>query len=152
MQRFQFTLEKVLRVRQHETDLVKQAVAAALHEVARAEAAVRAAEADLTAAQSEWSQKSSGRLTVQQWQAFSERHQGLIEIRTLRLDELAATEAALAERRAELAEARRKEQILEKLKERQWEAYQQEALRAEQAVLDEMAAHTKLVWKEADLR
>ncbi|MGE5672573.1 MAG: flagellar export protein FliJ [Mycobacterium leprae] len=150
MKRFRFTLEKVLRVRAHRTDEAKQRLAEALLAEREAREALRAAESSLAAFGAEWERQVGKRLTVMKWEALNARHEALVQTRDEAVAETAAAEALTEQRRVELAEARRQERILETLQEHQWVAYQKEALAAEQAELDEIGQHTRLVWKEAE--
>lgn len=153
MKRFQFNLEKVLRVRTHETTVAKQNLAAALLQADGRRKALQRAESALRRSEAEWAEQAGrGRKTVLQWNQYNLLHEALVEAREGAVRDLEEAEALVARRRQDLAEARRREKVLETLKERQWEAYQQEALMAEQKETDEIAQNVRRVWKEAAMR
>jgi flagellar export protein FliJ len=152
VKRFQFNLEKVLRVRGHETDIAMQHVAAALLELSRCQHGLRKAGAALEALEDDWRQQTRARRTVNQWHTHNLLHEALVEAKLLAAEAVVQAQAMLAARRLELAEARRREKVLESLKDRQLAVYTQESLAEEQKETDEVAQNMRLVWKEAASR
>jgi flagellar protein FliJ len=144
VKRFRFSLEKVLRLRSQETEQTKRALGQA---VAAEEAARQTAG------------RARSLLAARTEEAVAQERMGLsaFEFATLRhhltfLNRQAeGAEAALAEaravtqkRRLELLRARRKERVLEKLREHRLVQYQVEALREEQKEFDEYGSRLGL--------
>jgi flagellar FliJ protein len=136
--RFRFGLERVREIRAHDEDRAKEAFAASLAQRARGAALLAAAAQQVDDAQSarrEGADTATGHDLISM-QAYLDR------VEQSRRDaerELAASEAALAERRRQLTEASRRRQALERLKERRAAEHAVEAARREGVALDEIA-------------
>jgi flagellar FliJ protein len=135
---FAFSLERVREVRAHEEDVAREAFAASLSLRARGAALLAAAEACAAAARedaiSDTSPRSGADLLATQ--AWLERTQHSQEQAALELDR---RETELESRRAALASAGQRRQVLERLKERKAEAHRLESARREAGILDEVA-------------
>jgi flagellar FliJ protein len=136
---FRFGLQRVREIRAHDEDQAKERFAASLHARVRGEAVLRAAEARLADAQSGVLSPGLGPLTGatlvarQAWVERLEHDRADAQLRMRSYD------AELQARRAELARASQKREVLDKLEERQREEHRAEAERAEAERLDEMA-------------
>lgn len=150
MGRFQFSLEKVLRLRQNETLLAQQALAGAQREAAAAAVAVEQARHQRLAFEREMSASRGavikvGALSTQTWQ-----HGNLALVEAAAVEALHEALAEVAARRFDLEEAERRQKALEKLQETQMEAFSYEELAREQAAIDEMAQSVMRGRKGAD--
>lgn len=139
MKTFRFTLEKVLRVRQHQSMLAKHAVAQAQLLAGKAWVALEQARLARTQFETEWEERRKNRMTARQWSAYSEQHQRLAQTEQAAASELHSALAEVSRKRDELEAAMQREKALDKLREQQYEAYQQEQLAVEQAQNDEIA-------------
>lgn len=152
MKRFRFTLEKVLKVREHETTLAEEALAEALGSASRAQEAAEDATQQRLGHQTEWKRQAADRHTVRQWILFQEIDEAF------RLAEQQAHErweealGAVGQQREILQAATQREKALETLREHQWEAYRSEWLACEQAELDEIGQTISLNQRRGDLR
>ena len=135
---FVFSLERVREVRAHEEDLAREAFAASLSLRARGVALLADAQARAAAAREQAMAKSaplSGAALLSE-QAWLERVQRSQEQAALELDRLGEE---LEQRRAALASAGQRRQVLERLKDRKRQAHQVESIRREAVDLDEIA-------------
>lgn len=137
MKRFQFSLEKVLRLRAQETQQAKRALGQAM----AAEAAARQ-EAEVAHTLLRHRTEEAGvreRAGLVAFELASQRHWlAFLQKQAAAADSaLAAASALTLQRRLHLLAARRRERAMEKLKERRLEQYLIEAGRAEQKELDE---------------
>ena len=135
---FAFSLERVREVRAHEEDVAREAFAASLSLRARgvallADAQARAAAAREDALADTTPRSGSELLAAQAW---LERVQRSREQAALELDR---REAELEARRAALASAGQKRQVLDRLKRRKFEEHRVATTRREAIVLDEVA-------------
>lgn len=137
MKRFQFRLERVLNLRQQQTDQVKRTLAVAMAEEDLARRAMETAHAVLNARLADIRHRERQGLTAYEF-GLQRNHARVLQA------ELAVAETGLAEaqqftqrRRLELLTARRAERALERLRERRLEGYVAESLREEQKELDE---------------
>lgn len=146
MRRFRFRLERVLSMRRLRAQMLQQRVA-----VARA--ALRAAEQQLIAATAAY-RDASDSLCQQEAAGVTA---GLLRHGRLHLGHLAETvaagegavkaaQAALQTALHDLAKAQQAEKALERLRERRWLEYRREALKREQAQLDELTV-TRVGWE-----
>lgn len=137
MKRFHFALEKVLRLRNQETEQAKRALARAIAEEAAAREAAEAARTVLAERTAEAGLREQAGLTAYEFGIFR-THLAHLQ-RQVAAADLAVLDAAgqTQQRRLALLETRRRERAMEKLKERRLEQYQLEALREEQKELDE---------------
>lgn len=136
--RFNFGLERVREIRAHDEDRAKEAFAASLaHRVQGAAMLVEATTrlGDAQAAQREGvpTRSATDLVAMQAWLERVERSKQDAE------RELATRESELAARRQSLAEASRRRQALERLKERRRAEHMLAASRAEAIELDEIA-------------
>lgn len=136
MKRFLFRLEKVLRLRQQETDQSRRALGQALAVEADARRAVDEAAAALQARLTEVRHKEHAGVTAFDFAALRTHVQYLQRGRDAAEAALAEAQALTHRRRDELLAARKKEKALEKLRERRLVQYTQEALAEEQKELD----------------
>ena len=135
---FVFSLERVREVRAHEEDMAREAFAASLSLRARgvallADAQARAAEAREQAVTKTTPSSGPSLLSEQAW---LERVQRSHEQAALELDRRSNE---LEQRRAALAGAGQRRQVLARLKDRKRQAHQLETVRREAVVLDEIA-------------
>ena len=135
---FAFSLERVRQVRAHEEDVAREAFAASLSLRARgiallADARERAASAR-EGALADTTPRSGAELIAAQ--AWLERVQRSQEQAALELDR---REAELEARRAALASAGQRRQVLDRLKERKLAEHRVAATRREAILLDEVA-------------
>jgi flagellar FliJ protein len=135
---FAFSLERVREVRAHEEDVAREAFAASLTLRARGAALLADAQARAAAARQDAIADASPRsgADLLATQAWLERMQRSQEQAALELDR---REAELEARRAALASAGQRRQVLDKLKERKAEAHRLESARREASILDEVA-------------
>jgi flagellar export protein FliJ len=135
---FAFSLERVREVRVHEEDVAREAFAASLSLRARGAALLADARARAAAAREDAIAVSAPRTGADliATQAWLERTQRSQEQAALELDR---REAELEARRAALASAGQRRQVLDKLKERKAEAHRLETARREASILDEVA-------------
>ena len=140
---FRFNLEKVLKVRQVETLKAKQSVAQAQLVSGQAWVAVEKVRSERVAFEAAWEERrSSRRQTAREWTDSSQRHGALVEAEKAAVEALHAALAVVAEKRAELEEAERREQALLKLREQQEEAHEYAERAEEQIITDEIAQNT----------
>jgi flagellar FliJ protein len=136
---FRFGLQRVREIRAHDEDQAKERFAASLNERVRGEAVLRAAEDRLrdarTGAVAPELRPLSGATLVSQ-QAWVERLENARQDAKLRMS---SYEAELQRRRAELTDASRAREVLDKLETRQREQHRVATERVEMAELDEMA-------------
>jgi flagellar FliJ protein len=141
---FAFSLERVREVRAHEEDLAREAFAASLSLRARgvallADAQARAAEAREEAMAETEPRTGADLIAGQAWLERVQRSQAHAA------QELTRHEADLEARRGELTTAGQRRQVLERLKDRQREAFRAEVARRDASFLDEVAlnAHVR---------
>jgi flagellar FliJ protein len=148
MKKFQFPLQKLLGLRHQETEQAKRALAAALAAEGMARDRLLDAQSRLAERLKTWAAAQGGiqvgayrteRSWIEYLQGEVDRAQAALQ----------AAEAETAIRRDQLLQARQRERVLEKLRERRLEAYNLEALQDEQRELDERGARTAL--KKASL-
>ena len=135
---FVFSLERVREVRAHEEDMAREAFAASLSLRARGAALLADAQARAAAAREEAIAQPtplSGAALISA-QAWLERVQRSQEQAAL---ELERRSIELEQRRAALASAGQRRQVLERLKDRKRQAHQVESIRREAVDLDEIA-------------
>src|SRR5919197_4175233 len=135
---FAFSLERVREVRVHEEDVAREAFAASLSLRARGAALLADARARAAAAREDAIAVSAPRTGADliAAHAWLERGQRSQEQAALELDR---REGELEARRAALASAGQRRQVLERLKERKLEQHRVDARRREAIVLDEIA-------------
>lgn len=142
MKRFQFSLQRLLGLRHQETEQAKRHLAGAL--AAEAMAQHRLAEAEGRLAE-RTAQSAAGGLRVAEYRQSRDWIR-FLQGEVLRAEgELQEAQAETARLRQALLHARQRERILEKLRERRFEAYQQELLQAEQRELDERGQSPSLL-------
>lgn len=141
MKPFRFSLEKVLKVREHQTMLAKHALAEAQLKVGQAWATLEQARLARVQFETEMEEQRSHPLPVQKWQALSEKHDYMALREKGAVQDLHAALAWVTEKRAELEEAERRERTLEKLRDQQFETHRYAELSEEQFDMDEMAAN-----------
>ncbi|HWI65935.1 MAG TPA: flagellar FliJ family protein [Symbiobacteriaceae bacterium] len=139
MKPFRFNLEKVLKVRQVETTKAKQALAAAQLASGQAWVQMENCRKQRIAFEADWEARRKGRMTAAEWNQASERQSQLVQVEKDAVDTLHRALAVVAERRAELEEAERKEKALTKLREQQYEAHEYAERAEEQIITDEIA-------------
>jgi len=136
---FRFNLEKVLKVRQVETMKAKQALASAQLASGQAWVTMENCRKQRVAFEADWEARRKGRMTAAEWSQASERQSALVQQEQKAVDILHRSLALVAEKRAELEEAERKEQALTKLREQQFEAHEYAERAEEQIITDEIA-------------
>lgn len=136
---FHFSLERVLNVRETQTLQAQQMLAEAQTLAGRALATLLEARA----AREAFAERLAGRrlagMQAWEWAAADRQYDMLCQ--AVRWAEEAHAEAlkVVDDRRLQLQEAMRREDMLLSLRDRQLEAFQVEELRAEQATVDELA-------------
>jgi len=135
---FVFSLERVREVRAHEEDMAREAFAASLSLRARGVALLADAQARAAAAREQAVAETTPRsgAALISAQAWLERVQRSQEQAALELDRRSEE---LEQRRAALASAGQRRQVLERLKDRKRQAHQVESIRREAVDLDEIA-------------
>lgn len=141
---FKFGLERVRELREHEEDRAREELAASLHRRARGAAMLRAAQ-DLIEDARDGRRTVTGPVSAQdllgqqRWLERLEKHRVSAD------RELQRSDLDLVDRRADLHEAYRKRESLDKLKDRQREAHDLKTARRDGAALDEVAltAHVR---------
>ena len=135
---FVFSLERVREVRAHEEDMAREAFAASLSLRARGVALLADAQARAAAAREQAVAQTAPRsgAALISAQAWLERVQRSQEQAAL---ELERRSIELEQRRAALASAGQRRQVLERLKDRKRQAHQVESIRREAVDLDEIA-------------
>ena len=135
---FVFSLERVREVRAHEEDMAREAFAASLSLRARGAALLADAQARAAAARDQAVAETTPRsgAALISAQAWLERVQRSQEQAALELDRRSDE---LEQRRAALASAGQRRQVLERLKDRKRQAHQVESIRREAVDLDEIA-------------
>ena len=135
---FVFSLERVREVRAHEEDMAREAFAASLSLRARgvallADAQARAAAAREQAVAQTTPRSGAALISAQAWLERVQRSQEQAAL------ELERRSIELEQRRAALASAGQRRQVLERLKDRKRQAHQVESIRREAVDLDEIA-------------
>jgi flagellar FliJ protein len=135
---FVFSLERVREVRAHEEDKAREAFAASLSLRARGVALLADAQARAAAAREQALAKTTPRsgATLLSEQAWLERVQRSQEQAAL---ELERRNDELEQRRADLAAAGQRRQVLDRLKDRKRQDHALEAARRDAVALDEVA-------------
>jgi flagellar FliJ protein len=135
---FVFSLERVREVRAHEEDMAREAFAASLSLRARGVALLADAQARAAAAREQAVAATAPRTgaALLSEQAWLERVQRSQEQAAMELDRRSVE---LEQRRADLASAGQRRQVLDRLKDRKRQAHQLETVRREAVALDEVA-------------
>jgi len=136
---FRFNLEKVLKVRQVESMKAKQALALAQLKSGQAWVTMENCRKQRAAFEAEWETRRKVRMTAAEWNQASERLAALVQVEKDAVEALHQALAVVAEKRAELEEAERKEKALTKLREQQYEAHEYAEQVEEQIITDEIA-------------
>lgn len=142
MKRFQFSLQKLLGLRHQETEQAKRNLAGALAAEAMAKDRLEQTQARLAERVAQAAIAAYSVATYRQDRDWIRFLQGEVERAEQYLRE---AEAETARLRQLLLVARQRERILEKLRERRLEAYQLEALQAEQRELDERGQSPRIL-------
>ena len=139
MRRFRFPLEKVLRLRGQELEQARRALGGAMLAERTAAEAVQVARAAVAQRTTELAEAIMAGTTAAAF-AAARRYLGFLQSEQRRAEScLAEAQTLVAARRRHLLEARRREKVLEKLKERRMETYTAQSLREQQKDLDEFA-------------
>ncbi len=139
MKPFRFRLEKVLNIRQRESVLAKNALAQARLRSRQAVAFLETARTERAASEQALLAKRQKRMITYEWILSAQMHDALVEREKQAQAALRAAREEEARRRELLAEAERREKVLDKLKERQAEEHRYQLEAYEQAQIDEMA-------------
>lgn len=139
---FRFRLERVRAVRERKEQLAQQELARSISHLSTSQAGLRSVEADLRHAHAEQRRAAEQERTVAgtellAQQAFLERVEAE---RDRRASELERSEAAVADRNAELATAASEHEMLIRLRERRRGEHDREQARRETNLHDEIAA------------
>lgn len=137
MKRFQFSLEKVLRLRSQETEQAKRALGYSLAMEEEARLAWDSARSRLLARTLEAQEREQRGMTAFDFAATRNYLSLLQQEFSVATAHLAEAEAETAARREALISSRRREQVLEKLRENRLASYDLESLREAQKELDE---------------
>jgi flagellar export protein FliJ len=138
MRRFRFRLERLRRYRAMQAEQAEQALAIALQEAARVDAALGVTRGEAAAE----AQALRGRLAQQVSGADLGLHAGYASALAQRMRRLEqdreARRRGVAERRAEFRERRRASEVVEQLRQQALAGHRQETEREGQAFLDEL--------------
>lgn len=139
MKAFRFKLEKVLNVREQQSKLAMNALAVARLKSRQADALLETARQRRSESEQVLCQRRAQRMSVGNWIATSQLHDLLVQAERSAAQVVLQSRMEEERRRTEMMEADRRKKILDRLKERQYEAYRHAANAAEQALIDEMA-------------
>lgn len=151
VKRFQFSLDKVLKLRSQEMEQAKGGLALALSALEAAHQRVLMAEQELADRTEEAGVREQVGVTaaefgsLRSYLAFLQRAVAQAE------QQVTVAEQVVAQRREVLMAARKRERVLERLRERRLEQYSVEAIREEQKELDEFGSNTGLNEEANDL-
>ncbi len=137
---FRFRLEKVLRYRSRLVDEQSKAVREAAEKVAMLERRIAGLHAETKAQQERGLRVRQTEKNIDLWRRQTQFITGLRDQRILVEQELGLAEKELEIQRLQLVAVNRDKEVLERLKEKQHEAWQQEQRRRETKELDEIAA------------
>jgi flagellar FliJ protein len=151
MPRFRFRLERVLSVRRHEEERDRIAFALATQRKELAERTLVDVRERISRAIENASVVASGRPTIEDFVRSHEYRLALLRKEEEAFRAVASMTAALDQARARLVEARRKRQVLERLREKSREKWRLEEESLEQNELDEigLATHVRTRGSEA---
>ncbi|MDI6870350.1 MAG: flagellar export protein FliJ [Bacillota bacterium] len=139
MKRFVFSLQTVLELKRRREEALLEELAKRTRAAAAAEERLKELRAERRRAQGELRQLLRGRLEVERVRSAQDYLAGLDErIERQRVEVRRRNEEVKACRQQVVA-ASQERKAFEKLRERQWEAYQKEYQRQEQVFLDEIA-------------
>lgn len=135
MERFKFALEHVLKYRQNLEDQEKISLAKAMQRVRQEEGAARQLHEEKYRSISSFDIRVADLMYMRQHESYM----SLLDLRIQNQQkQLAKAEKACNTARVRVVDAASKRKVLERLKDKQWAEYQQEQLKAEQKVLDEV--------------
>ena len=137
---FRFRLERVLRLRQRQVETVSRELAAARSALAAAEADARRAARDLQTSRQEAAAARQGWLDPAQLARLGAWHDAQRRVVERRQAEVADAQQAVAAVQARLQEAWRDREVLERLRERQYQQWRLEEARRERRDLDEIGS------------
>ena len=137
---FRFRLERVLQHRQREVDARSREVAEAQLAVQRAESGLAAASRRLHLSRAESAARRQGSLDATELQRGLAWQDELVARREAAAGVLAAARGELAAAQERLQQAWRDREVLERLRQRQREEWEQEQARRERRALDEIGA------------
>jgi len=140
MNRFQFRLENILRLRAAEETKKKREFGISLQHVQNAEERCRIVRNEISELDRVSEEKAAGNLVLEDMKIRHRYVRHLDRIVAAREKELEQARKVLDKKRSELVEATRRKKTLERLRERAHEEYQDEALKEEQNILDDLTA------------
>jgi flagellar protein FliJ len=139
---FRFRLERVRALRERTEDLARQDLARAIARLTSSQDRLRAVDAHLEEIRTKQRLATGEAVTVNGAELVA--HQAFVEHieaqRTMGMRELERHESDVADCDAELGNAAREHQMLERLKERRRSEHEREAARRESNLLDELAS------------
>lgn len=136
---FRFSLEKVLRYREHLTSLAEEQFRDANNQVNRLTERLQALYRERDDAWGRFAEKAAAGLPAGDAAEFYRFAGYLVDLIEKTTSELAEAKQLLAKKREELAQAMREEKVLSKLKEQKWQEYRAIQTSAAQKNLDELA-------------
>ncbi|MTD45485.1 flagellar export protein FliJ [Conexibacter sp. W3-3-2] len=148
-ERFDFGLERVRRVRVHDEDRAKEALAASLAHRERHEARLQAVAAQLESARFAAPLAAEAAVDVAALRARQAYVERLERTRLVAALEVDRADAEVDARRTVVTAASRKREVLDRLRDRQAAAHRLEVARAEGVRLDEIALQGHLRAKAA---
>ncbi|MHB9031085.1 MAG: flagellar export protein FliJ [Candidatus Latescibacterota bacterium] len=140
MNRFQFRLENVLRVRGAEEMKIKREFGIALQNVRNAEERCRAVETEIRELERLAEGKETGHLAVADIQVRHRYARHLEQVKEAREKELEQARKVMDIKRSDLVEATRRKKTLERLREHALGEYEKAVVKEEQNSLDELTA------------
>lgn len=151
MKPFRFGLEKVLALRAMQTMQAQQALAAAHAATSEAAVALRRVQAERSEFNAALAERRSRGMVAWEWSRTSQRLEAFREAELAAAEQLRLAQETEAARRLALQAAKQREETLNRLKERQREVYEHEALLEEQGLLDELAQTMRPTRRRVDL-
>lgn len=151
MKPFRFGLEKVLALRAMQTMQAQQALAAAHAATSEAAEALRRVQAERSEFNAALAERRSRGMVAWEWSRTSQRLEAFREAELAAAEQLRLAQETEAARRLALQAAKQREETLNRLKERQREVYEHEALLEEQGLLDELAQTMRPTRRRVDL-
>ncbi|MGE5552342.1 MAG: flagellar export protein FliJ [Betaproteobacteria bacterium] len=139
MKKFSFSLQAVLDLKRHREEALLEELAKRTRAVAAAEERLQELRRERRRAERELRQLLRGRLEVGQVRVAQDYLLGLDGRIEGQSQEVHRRREEVEACRGQVVAARQERKTFEKLRERQWEAYQKEYHRQEQSFLDELA-------------
>ncbi len=150
MKKFVFSLDAVLDLKRRREEVLLEELAKRVRAATAAEEVLKGLRVERRRAQGELRQLLRGRVEVDRVRETQEYVSGLDGRIELQARELHRRNEEVKACRRQVVAAAQERKTLERLRERQWEAYQKEYRREEQAFLDEVATQEYARQEKAD--